>query len=711
MYKKFLFIILCSAVLSLSIEFLALKMLLFFSQILSVESLYKLLEKANNFSIERLYFFFLLSLLLMSLFFIKREKLLKYRYLVVLIFFLCLVFGKFTGSSLGFYDYLITDNTEGYSCSTLLGIPRGIRGDEWATEKPMYFAQIASKDPLKYFNKGLGFGGYDMVVSGFSPVKDVLILTRPDLWGFLFLSKDYAFSFYWNSRLLLLFMSVFEFIYLFGKKDERIAFFSAVIVVFSPPVQWWLSQSLIIMMYSALFFLVFYKNFFDRCDSVRKKILPLLGMIFFSNIYLFTLYPAVQVPLGYLCLSVLICIAPKRGIKKLDVFLLGSVLLTNILFACHFLNLSGDAMDVMLHTTYPGASRSWIPLKNDYDILSFANFLTTLKPPLVLNESELSQFWNMLIFIPFILLCFLFKRKIFFMPLTLFCSSLVLFIIAKLPAFHFLQKYLFFKYTYPVRISFAYGFGFLLSLLLLAAHLKKEQLMSRKKAFILVGLVSGFLIYLLSLSPDTVNYYKSFQHGILFLSFIVLLYVSIGYCFLRGGKHATYGTVLLAFFTVTSTILVNPLVAGTDSMFEKKILKKISQLNDQDEGRWMVSGSPTISNLISSLGVSRVSGTYYYPDMNMMRIIDPEKKHIDFYNQYAHIDMKLMTEENGEDVLFHPGPSGANKIIYISPRKARDLDIKYIFTKDTFPESFLQKNKLVFLYKSTTQAWKIYKIN
>ncbi len=710
MYKKFFAVILYSIVLSLSIEFVVLKTILYASQFLSVDSLCKLLEKADNVSIARLYYFFIFSLLVVSLRIVNREKLLRYRYLIALIVLVCLVSGKFTGSSLGFYDYMVTDNTAEYSCSTLLGVPRGTRGDEWATEKPMYFAQKLSRDPLQYFNKRLGFEGYDMVVSGFCPVKDIMILTRPDLWGFLFLSKDYAFSFYWNLRLLLLFMSVFEFIYLLGKKDDYIAFLSAIIVVFSPPIQWWLSQSLMIMVYSALFFLVCYKKFFER-EWGKGKILLFLCMVFFSNIYLFTLYPAVQVPLGYIFLCVLICITPRQKIRKLDVLLLGGVLLSNFFFVSHFLSLSDDAMQIMLHTTYPGTTRTWIPLRTDYDILSLVNFLTTLKPPFVLNESELSQFWNMLIFLPFIFLFCFFRKKIFLIPLVVFFSSLALLLIAKLPACNFLREYLFFKYTYPVRISFAYGFGFLLSLLLLAPHLKQWQLLSRKKASLLAGLGLGGIIYLISLSPDTILYYKSFNYGVLFLFFVVLSYVYIGYCFLRGGRYSNYGITLLAFFTVTSTILVNPLVSGTDSMFEKKILKEVTRLNKQEEGRWMVSGSPTIANLVSALGVSRISGTYYYPDMKMMRAIDPEQQHVDFYNQYAHIDMRLLVKENEEEVLYHPGQGGVNKIIYLSPLVARNLGVKYVFTEEIFPDNFLQENKLSLLYKSTTQSWKIYKFN
>ncbi len=368
-------------------------------------------------------------------------------------------------------------------------------------------------------------------------------------------------------------------------------------------------------------------------------------------------------------------------------------------------------MEVMLNTIYPGSSRSWVPLRADYDILSLVNFLTTLKPPFVLNESELSQFWNMLIFLPFIFLFCFFEKKTFSIPLVLFFSSLVLFFIARLPACSFLQEYFLFKYTYPVRISFAYGLGFLLSLLLLATHLKQGQFLGRKKSLPLTAFALGFIAYLVSLSPDTIYYYKSFNYGVLFLLFIVLLYVYIGYCFLRGGRQLTYGITLLAFFTVASTILVNPLVAGTDSMFEKKILKEVARLNNQEKGRWMVSGSPTISNLISALGVSRVSGTYYYPDMKMMRVIDPEKKHVDFYNQYAHIDMRLLVERNKKEVLYLPGRGGTNKIIYISPQMARDLGVKYVFTEEVFSDDFLQENNLILLYKSTTQAWKIYKLN
>lgn len=232
------------------------------------DTLYRYFSKSLFFSLDRVYFIFIFVFAIGIVIYLGIRKAVRYRYGIAFLFLLLMVIGKFTGSSLGFYDGMLQGNTANYHESTLLGIPQGIRGDEWATEKPYYFAQIMGDNELPYFNKNLSFDGNDMVVSAFAPVKDITILARPDLWGFLFLPGEYAFSFYWCFRLILLFMASFEMGYLLTKR-YRYAILAAFIICFAPPVQWWLSQTLMLMLMSGQFAVVL----FDKYLRAEKNIL------------------------------------------------------------------------------------------------------------------------------------------------------------------------------------------------------------------------------------------------------------------------------------------------------------------------------------------------------------------------------------------------------------------------------------------------------
>ena len=112
---------------------------------------------------------------------------------------------------------------------------------------------------------------------------------------------------------------------------------------------------------------------------------------------------------------------------------------------------------------------------------------------------------------------------------------------------------------------------------------------------------------------------------------IVVLFSYMGYAILRGGtKRIRQLAMLLVFLAIGSTSMVNPITQGMDSMFEKTTMAKIREIDAVDSGRWMVSGSPTISNLVTAQGVARTTGTYYYPDWTMMEIIDEKHQFEDY---------------------------------------------------------------------------------
>ncbi|MBO2944781.1 hypothetical protein JJQ72_12440 [Paenibacillus sp. F411] len=691
-----------------------------FSEKLNLDTLSRYFSAAKYMSLERFYFFFIFFFIIGLILFLGTRRAIRYRYGLAILLLVLLVLGRFTGSSLGFYDNMLQGNTSEYERSTLLGIPQGIRGDEWATEKPYYFAQIMGGTEMPYFNKNLSFNGNDMVVSAFAPVKDVVITARPDLWGFLFLPKDYAFSFYWVSRIILLFMASFEMAYLLTKR-YRYAVLGAVAIIFAPPVQWWLSQALMLMLMSGQFAIVLLNKYL-KSNKGYIQALSLIGVAFFALVYTLTMYPATQVPLAYIFLAVLIYVlminkdsrpfAPKRILQ----YVIAMIPLAGIII--YFYKKSSPALHTIMNTIYPGSNRPWIPLPWDYELYQFVNVFTAIvRQPDFLNSSEISQFYTFSPFVILIVLLIAKKRsQEVVLPLLLFGASMLLWIVSWLPQMPVFNKLTLFSFTYPVRITYAIGFGFTLLIISLLPLLEKKFVSyTKKSASILSGVIGFLTLCIMTNSNNVFNYFKSFQIGTILMILSVMLLSFMGYLLLNGGKNRVRKfSIILAFLSVLTTCMVNPITQGLDSMFEKTAMVEIREIDREDNGRWMVSGSPTISNLVTAQGVARTTGTYYYPDWEMMTIIDKKHEYIDMWNQFAHIDMRLTEKKLEFSLLDHERSTkvnGTNRIIYIPIETVRELKIKYIFTMLPVPSTFLDNGDVQLVYKDEVDPWSIYRVN
>lgn len=668
-----------------------------------------------KFSWPRIYFFFIWIFLISYMFYWGKLIVYRFRYIFALVLLILLVVGKFTGSSLGFYDGMITDNTEDYTDSTLLGIPQGLRGDEWATEKPYYFAQETTD--YSYFNNNLMLDGCDMVISAFAPVKDIVILSRPDLWGFLFLPRDYAFSFYWNLRIILLFLASFEMGFMLTK-SKKYGVFWALFVCFAPPIQWWLSQVTMIVVWSGEYFVVAFNQLLQSKKWILKLIYTLVCALL-GIIYILTMYPASQVTMGYIFAIIIIYLLYKnnKSICKQNLICLGGVVSLIGSFIVYFYHMSGPAMNQMLQTTYPGSTRSWQELPWDYEFLKFINPITWIKSLVTINNCEASQYVTFLPFLIVALCYYIYKIKkeeksdhILFG--LLFVACLFMWMIAYAPQCTWLNKITLLSFAYPVRILFTTGFGFMLILFLLLYKNEKKKKVFPRGIGIFISSVLFVIIYSYSLKSELLKEYLPEDIRSFIIFFAVLIYSFMGYCLIRGGVKATRVFVILyiciSFF---STAFINPVTYGTDSMFEKVSLKKIQEINEKNPGRWMVSGNTTISNLVTAQGVARVSGTYYYPDDNMMKIIDPECKYKDLWNQYAHIDMRLTAGHNMISQYDYEQDyklNGVDRIIYVNLETAKKLGIKYIFTRLKIPSKYLDSNELIKTFTNNTDGWEIY---
>ena len=101
-----------------------------------------------------------------------------------------------------------------------IGHARGIRSDEFATNLTWQMSQVFNH--FGTFNYMSRASGLNTIVAQFQAGWNIENIGRPINWGFLLFGAARGLSWYWCSKLILLFLSSVEFIYLLTKNKNSL---------------------------------------------------------------------------------------------------------------------------------------------------------------------------------------------------------------------------------------------------------------------------------------------------------------------------------------------------------------------------------------------------------------------------------------------------------------------------------------------------------
>lgn len=666
------------------------------------------LEAIQNISLRRIIFWWIFLYTFSIILVLGLNKAFEYRYAIALGVFSLLVIGQFHGSSIGYLSDMLTEHTEGYQKTTLLGINQGLRGDDWGVSLPLNLAQRSNKEGFPYYNDNLMLDGCDVMVSAKLPVKDILAVFNPLTWGYYFLPEGSAVAFGWWLPFFLTFLSAIDLFYLISN-NKKLSIVFGVLIVFAPCVQWW--NEMRNLLYPGQYLLVIIYKFVKENNRVKKFIFSLLAILC-AGTFLFIIYPAWEIPFAYvfgiLAVWILIINKHSKPLKKENLFAYGLVFLLCIFAGMRFIHLSGDAMQIQLNTVYPGKVRAWRTVLPDIFLLKLINFTMGFgKYSTYQNNCEISQFFSAY-FWTFLAWAICLKNKWnnankkLIIILGSFDLILLYFMFG--PRLDKLYNIILLSYSYPQRIMVVHGYCcVLISLLIINELLKqKEKWLNKivlKKAIVIIGTVS---ILCISLTDNNIHKYvqDSLEIKLLVILFI-FIWGWIGYAILTG-RQIKLGLLMFGSLTILSTIFVNPIQQGLDDFEKSSLLCEIKELDKDNPGRWIISGNSTIANMVAGCGVQRLSGTYIYPDITMMEIIDTNHKYEESWNRYAHIETRL-----GEKNEFIS--DGAGLRITLDANTAKKLNVQYWVANEEVPENFYSDIKLKKIYQSA--EWMIYKLN
>ncbi len=595
---------------------------------------------------------YILVLIVYSIFYFlveKKSKFLEllhnYRYVIALSVFVFLVAFKFHGSSIGMWDNYYRDYGENQIKTTYMGAPRDIRSDEWLVQTPLYLSQLTRDDKLGRINENIRSEGQDMVLASYSPVKDITIIGKPFSWGFLFLDKERAFSWYWNFKIISLFMLSYEMALILTKKNKKIALLGAFLITYAPACQWWFSTFVLDLVIFVQGIIVAVYNYLKN-DELKFKLMNLLLFICAGSGFVLSLYPATQVTLGYLAVifSIYFLIKNKDKIKLRDILLIGTSLFIILMTAGYFLYTAKDSISIMMSTVYPG-QRVEAGGNFDFKLLSsyVFNWLMPFRNVTFSNSSELSGFISLL---PLTLIMFFFRDRTKDnngLKISLFVYILIMlsYMIIGYPVT--LAKVMLFSFVPAGRMAIVLGLTSTYLFLMLVPDLLEGKSVNK-----IVSVLIAVAVILFMFVPQ----YHTEVQAYMFKSGVIaaiMIFVVISYLALRG-----YGNQLMIFgsiFALIGGFTVNPIARTLAPIFEKEVSKAVVNINSEAPGKWVALDDIIGGNLLYANGVKSFNGVQYYPDLNMWEKLDKNDEYEDVYNRYAHVMVNITSENTKFELI------------------------------------------------------------
>ena len=612
------------------------------------------------------------------------ELIYKYRFVLSFLLLILLVSLKISGSSMGCWKLFLGDGESGIR----LGEPRVWRSDEWGTLTPLCFRQqYNTLGAYNRYSQTLGSILTDNMLVYGQPSWDILTLFRPFYWGYLFFGSERGLSWFWCSRLIVLFLSWFELGMLITDGQKKLSVMLSICVSFAPFLQWWFAINGLVEMliYGACF--VLGSNYLVSHAFNPRKIAVAVGMAVCAVGYVLTFYPTWMVPVAWgfvpLFLWVVIWKFNRKVLRRVDVM---PWLLIFVITAAGLTILAVTSWDVItaeLNSVYPGnaplssgGTGLWWMMK--YPISLVSRF--SMNELIVENSS-------IICFAPagFILALWVIIKEKKKDPLLILLLGINLFLAwyycVGIPKW--LAKMLLLSFVNSNRGPQVLGF-LRLTLFVRAVALKEKA--PKRWLAALAAVISSAVPMRLALGftkyePGGLRYeYFDTAEKIV----VVWAILAVVFYLLYRARKSNYTMAVLGVCTVVlaSSIWINPVAKGVPEITKSETMQQIRDLVKEDpQAIWLaVDMAYPATNIPAMAGADCLNTTQTYPQKTRWEMLDKEGEYEDIYNRYCHIRASLGSKTMLELV------STDYVEVTLSPEDLKKLNIRYIVSTNDFDE-------------------------
>lgn len=592
----------------------------------------------------------------------------KWRYPIALVVFIFCVIFQLHGSSIAEYNNLF-DNTADYNQqSIVVGKSRTIRGDEWAVHTPYYMSQ--NYNNYEKDSNMMSIGGQDMIVGYNAPVLDISVIGKPFTWGYMLFGNEYGLSWYWCSKMILLFLVSFELCMIVTKKNKKVSLLGAIMIAFSPLVQWWFVPHIVDVFFWAMAVFVLAYHFFTSEKWLKNLCMILLPLA--VSTFVLALFPSMQIAVGLsmLVLFVVCMVRSKKDItfKKKDIWrIIFMILVAGGILGYTFIT-SKDAIMTLYNTAYPGAR---VSLGGTDGLKVMFTDLTTFALPFrditYSNNCEVSTFIH---FAPIFLMLYpvLWKKmkrdRNMIVGNALLACIIVMGVFMMIGFPELLAKLTLFSYIN--RMWMAYGLVATIFTVWGISMIWQKQIFTKKQIFITLA-VYAFL-YICFVGTNELTYF-----GWKYYLAVIFGLVVLAYLMLRNHKKLFFAgmCILIAIAGLT----VNPIARGIKPLTGHPLEQEIHKIAEEDpEAYWLAIDNEYLASIGIANGARTLNAVNFYPDFEKWNRVDPEGKDSFTYNRYAHINISL----TDKDTAIRPGAWDDAIKVDLSCKDLDKWEVKYL---------------------------------
>lgn len=634
---------------------------------------------------------------------IKVEKvadfIMKYRYIIAAIILLLLVIFKINFSSINMWTIHMNETEIN---NVLLGEARPIRSDEWLTQSSFMLGETQGEDAYKLYNRNIAQGTSNMFMLS-APVADILTITRPLLWGFIF-GRDFGFSFYWSLRMIAIIMVSVELVKKICKNNVLILA-GGFALAFAPAMMWWFSTSVVDGYIYGLAVVILFGYYMKNLNwQIWKKLLIALGITITLPGFIFSLYPAFQVPFGFF-MAVFMLVDFIKAFKKLkikDYLIIFGTLILCAAFVLRFLFVSWGDIQTMMSTVYPGHREE---LGGNLNVDSFIVYLVNLFFPYtskIPNTCEPSTHIYSLTALIILLIAYFKnikenKKQKDFGLITLLTILYLFFFIWEFIGFNKILSKITFMYFSPAqRTHVILGIiGVILSIIMVQKAEKGKFFSGLQGA--LITFVVLIFTYVIVKNSGYASFFNPLKYTIVFTVLGALTY------FLVMGRTKLWAATIIGV-AIISGCTVNPIAAGIAPVTDTTIAKEIREIAAKDKEALWIGNSNVSGQYLISNGVNTLNGVNNYPNFGWIKIVDPERVYDEVYNRFAHISITLSDETSFELT------AQDSYTAYLTYQNLKDLGVKYYFSNTEVLNETIEKFKLNRIYSNEEKQQYIYEI-
>ena len=643
--------------------------------------------------IDRMIIFTCINLFICMHFYFDVKKLydfiFKKRYYICFGLLLYITIMGYSGSSMTFWNGIVQSHHPVQSGTVILGEPRGIRGDEFFVSTPTTFSQ--EYNDFQYMSDRLMGRNDSVVLYPSLPSKHISILGR--FWdiGFLFLPLENAYAFSWFAQVFLIFMASFELGLIVAKENRLYALLTAFLVTFSSASCWWSNMTILgVGALAIVLFSIFLKT--DK-KSIRILCSILIGIVGAS--YILLMYPAWQVPFGYVYLCFVIYLLyeyRKKLYFKMLLYLPIVLIVIGIIVIPTFL----DSMNVFLletSTVYPGARMSiggfnkerlfcyylnmFFPFKEFFNPSEYGNFISLYPLPIIvsivlgINKIRSKLKFDLLLFL-----------------MTLFAILLSIWNYVQIPVL--VSKLSLLSFSTDGRCQLAVAYLCVLIIIRILALYEKNIKISIKKIIVccVVSVIFNVLCILF------VNHYFDEYFTKKMMIVDLVLFVPVVVLFLLNYKKTNqYLVIALIGMTLLSGVVVNPITKGIGVFYDKPVSREIAKIRKKDnDARWLVVHSNyAIPNYVLANGVVVINSTNFSPNLDLWEKFDEGLSNEYIYNRYAHVRVDFTNDKTYYELLFED-----SFMLHLNVNDLDVMDVQYILSMEEIGELLQDRAKCIY---------------